>query len=378
MREYPMSRKLAVVFSIILLVIIIAVIGGIKAAQIGFMMESGASFAPPPETVSVTQVEEQNWPDTVSAVGSLEAWQGLMVSAEVNGRISAIHFESGQTVKAGDLLLEQESGNEQAQLRAALARLELAKSNQTRLASLRKQQSVSESALDEAAEQLESAQSEVQDLKTTLAKKRIVAPFAGRLGIRQVYLGQDLQAGTSVVTLQSIEQLRVNFRVPQQWLSKMQPGYQVRVGAVDSEIVAGEIIATAAEIDRATRNLHVQARIPNPNLSFLPGMSVGLEVALPSAQNVLAIPATAVLYAPYGDTVFVIEESDNGNESKTVRQQFVRLGATRGDFVSVEAGLTAGQKVVSAGAFKLFNGMPIVISKNPEPVRSLSPQPTDS
>lgn len=372
-----MSRRGAILFSVVLLAVIVAVIGGIKAKQIGFMMDSGASFAQPPETVSVSTVELQTWQNTLSAVGSLEAWQGLVVTAEVLGRVAGIHFESGQQVKAGDLLVEQQSGNEKALLRSSMARLDLAKSNLQRLLALRDKQSVSQSALDEAAQLVDSAQGEVDDLKITLAKKHITAPFDGRLGIRKVYLGQDLLEGTELVTLQSIDQLRVNFRVPQQWVNKVKPGYAVLVGTQQGDRVNGEIIATAAEINAQSRNLHVQARIDNAQHNLLPGMSVGLQVTLPDAEQVKVIPNTAVLYAPYGDTVFVIEKGQQGKPD-TVRQQFVKLGATRGDFVAVEEGLEAGQMVVSAGAFKLFNGMSVVQSDNPEPLRSLDPQPTDS
>ncbi|WP_416305277.1 efflux RND transporter periplasmic adaptor subunit [Neptunicella sp. SCSIO 80796] len=371
-----MSRKVSILFSVAVLVVIVVIIGGIKAKQIGFMIDSGAAFAQPPETVSVSSVEQQTWPNTLSAVGSLEAWQGLTITAEVEGRIAKIHFDSGQQVKAGDLLIEQESGNEKALLRAASARLGLAKNNLQRLLALREKQSVSQSALDEAEQLVNSTLAEVDDLNVTLAKKHIVAPFDGRLGIRKVYLGQDLPSGTEVVTLQSIDQLRVNFRVPQQWVNKLKSGYPVEV-TQQGNTVSGEIIATAAEINSQTRNLHVQAQIDNSLQTLLPGMSVELKVTLPVEQQVLSIPNTAVLYAPYGDTVFVIEPGEKG-QPDTVRQQFVKLGNTRGDFVMVEEGLTAGQQVVSAGAFKLFNGMPVVTGANPEPERSLDPQPTDS
>ena len=372
-----MSRKVAILLSVALLVVILVVIGGIKAKQIGFMMESGEAFTQPPETVSVSIAQLQTWPNTLLAVGSLEAWQGLMITAEVDGRIAKIHFDSGQQVKAGDLLIEQEAGNEKALLRASLARLDLAKSNLKRLHSLHDKQSVSQSALDEASQLLDSTQAEVDNLNITLAKKRIVAPFDGRLGIRKVNLGQDLSIGTEVVTLQSIAQLRVNFRVPQQWFSKVKSGYAVVVGTQQGDRVNGEIIATAAEVNSQSRNLHVQAKIDNSLRTLLPGMSVGLEITLPEEQQVLVIPNTAVLYAPYGDTVFVIVEGAQG-KADTVRQQFVKLGNTRGDFVAVTEGLKTGQQVVSAGAFKLFNGMSVVTSDKPEPARSLNPQPTDS
>ena len=372
-----MSRRVAILFSVLSLVVIILVIGGIKGKQIEFMIDSGESYVQPPETVSVVAVEQQTWPNTLSAVGSLEAWQGLTLTAEVEGRIANIHFDSGQQVKAGDVLIEQEAGNQQAQLRATQARLELAKSNLQRLLSLRNQQSISQSALDEAEQLVESTQAEVDDLNITLAKKRIVAPFDGRLGIRKVYFGQDLPVGTEIVTLQSIEQLRVNFRVPQQWVNKLGSGFPVVVETQQGDSVKGEIIATAAEINSQSRNLDVQAQIDNSQHSLLPGMSVEVDVILPDEQNVLVIPNTAVLYAPYGDTVFVLEQADS-KQPATVRQQFVKLGETRGDFVAVTEGLQAGQQVVSAGAFKLFNGMAVVVGELPEPARSLDPQPTDS
>ena len=370
-----MSRARAVVISIVSLLIILAIIVGIKGEQINFMIKSGESFQQPPTTVAMYDVGEQVWPRSLMAVGTLEAEQGLTLRAEISGRINAIHFEGGQQVNAGDVLVEQESGNEQAQLRAAKARLTLAESSLNRLIALRKQQSVSESAIDEARQQLESAKGDVDNLTTTLAKKRIVAPFSGRLGLKQVYLGQDLQAGTAVVSLQAVDSLKVNFNIPQKWLNQVKPGYIVNVTTRQGETVSGEVIATAAEIDPMTRNLTVQARIPNAEQSLLPGLAVDVEVELPNPQTVLAVPATAILFAPYGDTVFVVEDN---NGQQVVRQQFVRLGESRGDYVAVEVGLQAGQRIVRAGGFKLFNGMPVVEGKNPEPALSLNPQPNDA
>ena len=372
-----MSRRAAILFSVILLFVIVLVIAGIKAMQIGYMKDSDASFTQSPETVSVSPVEMQTWPNHLLAVGSLEAWQGLTMAAEVDGRVAKINFESGQEVKAGDILLEQEAGNVNAQLRSAIARLNLAKSNLRRLLALRDKQSVSQSSIDEAAQLLDSAKADKDDLSITLAKTHITAPFDGRLGIRKVYFGQDLTLGTELVTLQSIDQLRVNFRVPQHWFSKIKTGYPVLVGTPQGIRVEGEIIAIAAEVNAQSRNLHVQAKIDNAQHQLLPGMSIGLRITLPDTEKVLVIPNTAVLYAPYGDTVFVIEKGQQGKPD-TVRQQFVKLGRSQGDFVSVEEGLTPEQEVVSAGAFKLFNGMAVVQGELPEPELSLAPQPTDS
>ena len=372
-----MSRAGAFLTTIAALVVIIVAILVIKGEQIAYMIDAGENYQQPPETVSAVNAEEQVWSRNLRAVGTVEAFQGLTLRSEISGRVSKIHFESGQMIKAGDVLVEQESGNEEAQLRAAKSRLTLASNNLKRLVSLREQQSVSQSALDEAEQQLESAKGDVDNLSTTLRKKRIVAPFDGRLGIRQVYTGQDLQAGTAIVSLQSIDKLRVNFNVPQQWLKEIEKGYTVSVDNRQGDEVSGEVFAIAAEIDQATRNLQVQAIIPNNNKIMLPGMSVDVQVELPNPNTVLAVPISAVLFAPYGDTVFVIEPAKKG-EPATVRQQFVRLGKTRGDYVAVEAGLEVGQRIVSAGAFKLFNGMKVVEGKLEQPEYKLDPQPSDA
>ena len=372
-----MSRLAAFGVAVVLLIVVVGGIALIKGGQIGYMIEAGENFQQPPTAVSMTKVERQTWPRTLTAVGTLEADQGMMLKAEINGRISKVHFESGQNVKAGDVLVEQESGNEKAQLRAAEARLDLAKSTLKRLEALREQQSVSESAFDEARQQVASAEADVDNLKTTLAKKRIVAPFSGRLGLRQIYAGQDLQAGTQLVSIQAVDSLKVNFNVPQIWLNKIKPGYGVNVTTRTGETMRGEVVATAAEIDPLNRNLTIQARIPNKDKALIPGLAVDVEVELPDPQVVLAIPTSAILFATYGDTVFVVNPAENGGPS-TVRQQFIRLGDRRGDFTAVEAGLEEGQTIVTSGGFKLFNGMAVTKSDKPEPDVSLNPQPNDA
>lgn len=358
---------------------LVLLIGGIKGCQVKAMMDSGSSFVPPPESISTFTVEEQSWPNTFSALGTVEADEGVVISAEVSGKVRRIAFTSGEQVEAGTVLMEQESGNEQAQLRAAQARLQLARSSYERLQQLREKNSISQSEFDAAFQQLESAQADVEDLKTTLAKKIVRAPFAGRLGIRQVDLGKDLVVGSPIVSLQSAHRVRVNFLVPQHWLVRMAKGQavEVRIAGVADHLVNGVISAIGAEINPVTRSAVVQSSLENADLKLIPGMAVETRVTLSEPLSVLAVPGTSVIYAPFGDTIFVIEKDEASGQLKA-RQQFVRLGKTLGDFVEIVDGLKPGDVVVSAGAFKLFNGQSVVVSEAPSPEYSLTPTPKDT
>lgn len=358
---------------------ILLLVGGIKAAQVMAMIESGESYVPPSESVSTFVVENQAWPNLFSALGTIEADEGIVIGAEVSGRVQRIAFNSGEQVDAGRVLIELESGNEQAQLRAAAARLKLAQSNYERLEQLREKNSISESELDTALQQRESAQADVEDLKTTLAKKVVRAPFSGRLGIRQVDLGQDLMVGAPVVSLQATDRVRVNFSVPQQWLVKMAKGQRVEVsiGKDSDHTLTGEVTAIGAEINTASRNAVVQSLLDNADQLLMPGMAVETRVTLTDPLHVMAVPGTAILHAPFGDTVFVIEKDQESGQLK-VRQQFVRIGKARGDFVEITDGLKPGDVVASAGAFKLYNGQSVVVSETPSPQYSLTPSLKDT
>jgi membrane fusion protein (multidrug efflux system) len=312
-------------------------------------------------------------------MGTVEASEGIIIAAEVAGQVKEIRFKSGEQVKKGTVILVQESGNEQAQLSAAEARLRLAKSNHERLVELRKRNTVSQSELDTAIQQMESALGDVGDLKTTLEKKLVRAPFDGRLGIRQVDLGEDLQVGSEIVSLQATNSVRVNFPVPQFWLVQMNRGLpvEVNIGDGSNSTMKGQITAIGAEISTITRNAIVQSYLNNDKNQLIPGMAVETEVTLSDPQEVLAIPATAVIYAPFGDTVFVIEPGEKEGTFKA-RQQFVRLGKARGDFIEIVDGLKSGDVVASAGAFKLLNGQAVTVSAMPTPEYQLNPTPSDS
>lgn len=361
------------------LVGIFLIVAGVKFGQIMAMVSAGENTPPVTETVSTFTAELQRWPNSYTAMGTVEASEGIVIAAEVAGKVKEIRFNSGEQVKKGTVLLVQESGNEQAQLSAAEARLRLAKSNHERLLELRKRNTVSQSELDAALQQMESAQGDVGDLKTTLEKKVVRAPFDGRLGIRKVDLGQDLQVGGELVSLQATNTVRVNFPVPQFWLVQMTRGLPVEVNVGDGSdaTIKGEITAIGAEISPLTRNAIVQSYLQNKNSLLIPGMAVETKVTLSDPQEVLAVPSTAVIYAPFGDTVFVIEPGEAAGSFKA-RQQFVRLGKARGDFVEIVDGLKPGEVVASAGAFKLLNGQAVTVGNLPTPEYKLEPTPADS
>jgi membrane fusion protein (multidrug efflux system) len=358
---------------------IVAIAAGIKFTQFAAMGQAQENTPPPSETVSTFTTEVQKWPNSYTAMGTVEASEGIVITAEVAGKVKEIRFKSGEQVKKGTVILVQESGNEQAQLSAAEARLRLAQSNHERLVALRKRNTVSQSDLDAGIQQMGSALGDVNDLKVTLEKKLVRAPFDGRLGIRKVDLGEDLQVGGEIVSLQATNSVRVNFPVPQFWLVQMTRGLpvEVNVGDGSDSTINGEITAIGAEISAVTRNAIVQSYLQNENSLLIPGMAVETKVTLSDPQEVLAVPSTAIIYAPFGDTVFVIEEGEKAGTFKA-RQQFVRLGKARGDFVEIVDGLKVGDVVASAGAFKLLNGQAVTVGTLPTPEFKLEPTPADS
>ena len=374
-----MSKSKSIIIAVAAVVGIFLILFLIKFSQIFSMIQAGKSFVPPPEAVGSFTAEVQDWPNTFTAMGTVEADEGINVSAEVAGKVKQILFKSGEHVKAGTVILVQESGNETALLSAANARLRLADANYERMVQLRKKNTVSQNELDTALQQKESAQGDVDNLKTTLDKKVVKAPFDGRLGIRKVDLGQDLPVGTQIVSLQATNRVRVNFPVPQHWLVKMTKGLPVSVqlGDGSNNVVKGEVTAIGADINSATRNATVQSSLENSNNQFIPGMAVQTQVTLSNPQKVLAVPSTAVIFAPFGDTVFVIEK-DKEKGTLKARQQFVRLGKSRGDFIEIADGLKEGEQVVSAGAFKLTNGQSVLISKTTQPEFKAAPKLADN
>lgn len=374
----------AVFLTIAGLILVLALLAGTKTLQIRTLISKGKAAVLPPEAVTTIQVKEDIWESLITAVGSLEAVQGVTITAEVTGKVTAIAFEPGSRIKAGELLLHQDVSAETAQLRSAEAAADLARVTFERSKKMLASKVVPEANLDNAEAQLKQAQAQIDIIRAAIGKKTIRAPFAGRLGIRQVHLGQIIKEGEAIVSLQSMDPIFVNFRLPQQQLPNIQIGYPVRIhsdGLPPGRILQGTISAINPNVDAESRNIQVQATIDNQDELVRPGMFVNVTVVQPERKPVLVIPITAVLYAPYSDSVFLVENAKDGDKETgnlVAHQAFVRLGEKRGDFVSVTSGLTPNQTVVSTGAFKLRNGQSIAVNNALAPEFKLIPQPKDS
>lgn len=384
-RERPsviiMIKK--ILFTLAGLLLLIGALAGVKFLQFQTMSATGARSAPPPETVTVIEVKQDRWQPTLNAIGSVTAVQGVTLSAEEAGTVRRIAFESGATVREGQLLVEFDVQVEQAQLRSATANAELARANLARARDLRAKNMVSQADLETNEAQAKQAEAQIDNYRAVIAKKTLHAPFAGRTGIRQINLGQFLNAGDPIVSLQSLDPVYVDFALPQQRLAQLQVGMTVRVAtdAFPGQSFTGELTAMNPEVELATRNIRLRATLANPQGLLRPGMFVTVAAELPATEPVLMIPATAVLYAPYGDSVFVVEEKKDektGAAGKVLNQRFVHLGRTRGDFVVVTSGLEAGQTVVTTGVFKLRNGMSVVVDNQLAPDFQFAPKPANS
>jgi len=376
-----MTKK--IIFTIIGVLVMIGILGGIKGLQIQRMIAIGSQSTPPPETVTTAVVRTESWEALITSVGSLEAVQGVMLTAELPGKVTRIAFEPGTKVKAGDLLLQQDISSEEAQLRAAEATVALAKLERERSSKLLGKKAVAQAKYDSDDALYKQAVAQIDGIRATISKKTIRAPFTGRLGIRLVNLGQVVKEGEPIVSLQTLDPIFVNFSLPQQQLAQVAPGLKVRVttDALPGQAIEGEITAISPDVDAATRNIRVQATVANSQEHLRPGMFVTVAVVLPAREEVLAIPTTAVLYAPYGDTVFVVDAktSEKGVQPvNVVRQKIVQLGEKRGDFVASVSGLDKGETVVSTGVFKLRNGQAVVVDNTLAPEFKLAPEPEDS
>jgi membrane fusion protein (multidrug efflux system) len=378
-----MSIKKRIIITLVGLAVVIGILGGIKGLQIDRMIAQGSQMVPPPEPVTTAVARTEAWESVLTSVGSLAAVQGVTVTAELAGKIVNIAFKPGTLARAGDLLVQQDTSSEEAQLRATEATVALAKLNLERLGKLLSERTISQSQFDNADAQFKQAVAQSDNIRATIAKKTIRASFAGRLGIRLVNVGQMLNPGDAIVSLQSLDPIFVDFLLPQQQLAQIQTGLPVRVvtDALLGEVVDGKITAINPQVDSATRNIRIQATIPNAEERLRPGMFVNVAVVLPAKTKVLCIPATAVLYAPYSDSVFVVEEKTDeksGKAGKAVRQQFAQLGEKRGDFVAIVSGLKEGDTVVSTGVFKLRNGQSVIEDNTLAPEFKIAPTPDDN
>ena len=371
--------KKPLIFTISGLVVLIGVLVGVKGLQIETMIGQGKTFVPPPETVTSTVVKGESWETALTSVGTLTAVQGVTVAAELPGKVVEIDFEAGKLVKKGDMLLRQDTSAEEAQLAGIVSQVNLSRLNRERADQLLAKDFISRADRDAAIAAEDQADAQAKNIRATIAKKTVRAPFQGYLGIRQVNLGQILREGDAIVTLQNLDPIFVDFTLPQQELSSVRMGLTVQVttDALPGESLKGQITTINPLVDADTRQIQVQARVANPGEKLRPGMFVNVTVGLPVRQKVLMIPATAVLYAPYGDSVFVVEDGAD-KKGKVLRQQFVRLGLKRGDFVAVTSGIEAGQTLVSTGVFKLRNGQSVVVDNTLTPKFQKAPKPENS
>ena len=373
-------------FSLLLVMIIIGGLTGIKSLQIKSMIAQGESYIPPPEPVTTIETRSDMWGTGLTAVGTLKSMQGIDITAEISGKVVLINFESGAYVKAGQVLIQQDFSLEGAQLRSAEAAVAIARLTQQRSLKLLPDNVIPRADYDNAEAKLEQTMAQADAIRAIIAQKTIKAPFSGRIGLRQVSLGQILNPGDLIVTLQSLDPIYVEFQLPQRHLEQLKTGMQVRVTTDEvsdspTNPVGGILTAIQPEIDPSTRTIRLQATLSNKDEWLRPGMFVNVTLALPDRKQVLAVPTTAILNAAYGDSVYIVEQDKQAQGAAPtylVRRQFVKTGEKRGDFVEVIEGLSAGQQVVSTGVFKLRNNQSVVIDNTLAPEFKYMPDPENA
>jgi membrane fusion protein (multidrug efflux system) len=375
------------VISIFGVLLVIAGLASVKFTQISSLISMGKQMekaGPPPEQVGSTTAQEQAWEGSISTIGSIAAVKGVALSNDSPGVVSRISFESGAFVHQGQILVELDTSVERAQLASAEARRDLAQITATRSRALVEKAAIARSQLDNDDAQLKTSSTDMNAIQAQIDRKVVRAPFAGRLGIRAVNLGQYLNPGTTLTVLEAIDSVYVDFTLPQQRLGDVKVGMPVRVvlEGADATPRDGVIAAIDPEVDAVTRSIKLRASVPNKQEKLRPGMFANVSVVLPQSAASVTVPATAIIHAAYGDSVFVVEDKKEVAESpgaktgaKVARQQFVKVGQARGDFVAVVDGLKAGDEVVTSGAFKLRNGAGVVVNNAIKPAAQLDPHP---
>ncbi len=374
-----MAKRMILMLAVTL--VLFTALGFIKFKQVQTAVHA-AAFQPPPEAVTSIVAQRQEWPATMSVIGTMEAVHGVTVSADLPGTVERINFNSGQSVREGDVLVELDTRQERAQLTALEAQRDLARINYGRMQQLVNEGVISRMEYDQATAQQRATEANVAEIHATIERKTIRASFSGILGIRKVNLGQYLSAGDAVVPLQSLNPIYVNVGLPQQALGQVGVGRNLRVTSEDlpGQVFTGRVTAIDSVVDQATRNVQVQATLSNPEGKLRPGMFVQVEVGLGASRPVIALPASAISYAPYGDSVFIITDlrDQKGQTYRGVRQQFVKVEGSRGDQVAVVSGVNPGDEVVSSGVFKLRNGAAVQVNNKVQPGNNPAPQPEDS
>jgi membrane fusion protein (multidrug efflux system) len=385
MKKKPFWKYL--VFFVVFFGLFLAVVFGfgfVKFTQIqGFMkLAKSGAFEPPPTAVTTDVAQKSEWQPTLESVGTATAVNGVTISTDLAGIVRQIAFESGNKVRSGDLLVHLDTTQEEAQLHQSEAQRDFASVTLKRDKDLLGKHAISQSDYDNAEASFRQAQAAVDQFAALIARKTLRAPFDGVTGIRQVNLGQYLKEGDMVVTLQAFDPIYVNFSLPQQDLSKLAVGQPValRVDAFEGQSFDGKITAINSLVDQATRNIQVQATFQNSDFRLRPGMFAKVSVIMSQKQDVVAIPATAIHYAPYGDSIFIVSQMKDpqGKEYKGVREQFIKTGTSRGDMISVVSGLKPGDEVVTSGVFRLKSGAHVNVNNQIKPGSDLAPNPADS
>ncbi len=386
-----MKKRLIIMLAAV--VFFLGAIAFVKVKQIQTAIAQGSSWQPPPEAVTTIVAGEDRWPVTIGSIGTVVAVHGVTLSADLPGKVEKISFESGRPVHEGDVLVVLDTSQETAQLSAAEAQRDLSKLNFQRMTDLRQKGVSSQADFDRSSAELKQNEAAVGEIQATIERKTIRAPFSGILGIRQVNLGQYVRAGDPIVPLQSMDPIYVNFSVPQQQVGVLKVGDEVEIsldgvqedgnpasGGDVSLVQKGRITAINSIIDPETRNVQVQATLENPENRLRPGMFVKARVILGPGQPEVVLPASAVNYAPYGTSIFIVEDmkGPKGQPYKGVRQEFVKLGPSLGDQVAVLQGLKAGEEVVTSGVFKLHNGSAVQVNNSTQPTNNPAPRPEDS
>ena len=397
-RDQPAPRSISNVMRFViaagLSLLVIGVLAGTKFAQISSLIKFGKAAqaaGPPPEAVGTATATGGAWESVLESVGSVAAGRGVTISNEIPGVVRAIRFESGAKVRAGQVLVELDAGVEKAQLASLRARQELATTTAARTRKLESGGAATKAQLENDESQMKTIGADAEALRAQIDKKTIRAPFAGRLGIRSINLGQYLNPGTAITVLESLEAVYIDFTVPQQEVARVPVGTAVRIvlpGTQPVQTLTGKIAAVDPSIDPVTRAVRLRASVQDDKATrdkLHPGMFVNVSVMLPEQKNVVSVPAIAILRAPYGNSVFIVEDrkdeqghvvkGPDGKPGKVARQQFVRVGTTRGDFVSIDEGVTAGQEIVMLGAFKLRNGASVMVNNQTKLEPSQTPNP---
>jgi membrane fusion protein (multidrug efflux system) len=375
-----MAKRL--ILTLVVVALVLGALGFIKTRQIKSAMAAGA-FTPPPESVTTTIAKKETWPSNLNAIGTAVAVHGVTVSADLPGTVDKIFFDSGKWVNQGDVLVQLDIRQEQAQLAANEAQRELSHIQYARMKKLVDEGVVSKQEYDQATAQQRQGDANVDQVRATIARKTIRAPFSGVLGIRQVNLGQYLAAGDPIVPLQSLDPIYVNFNAPQEAVDQVQVGRTVKISAsqLPGTAFTGRVTALNSVVDSSTRNIMIQATVANPQRKLRPGMFVNVEASTGQDRQVVSLPATAINYAPYGDSVFIVtdmKDPKTGKSYKGARQQFVKVEGSRGDQVAVISGLNPGEEVVTGGVFKLRPNAAVQVNNKIQPPNDPSPRPEDN